>query len=236
MSGKIRKAVTFSYDDGVTQDQRLIELFDKYGLKATFNLNSGLFNTGGPMQREEVTVSHVRPRACEIAGIYAGHEIAAHTLTHPFLPSCDEEEIVRQVEGDREALSALCGYEVVGFAYPGGGVNFDERVADVLRRRTGVRYARTTVSSYSFEPERELLTLRPSVYHHQEWDALFEMGRRFVELDAERPQVFYVWGHAYEFDIHNTWSRFEEFLRMIAGQDGIFYGTNREVLLGDWIS
>ena len=62
------------------------------------------------------------------------------------------------------------------------------------------------------------------------------MGRLFVELDAERPQVFYVWGHAYEFDIHNTWSRFEEFLRMIAGQDGIFYGTNREVLLGDWIS
>ena len=27
------KAVTFSYDDGVTQDQRLIRLFDKYGLK-----------------------------------------------------------------------------------------------------------------------------------------------------------------------------------------------------------
>ncbi len=27
-----KKAVTFSYDDGVTQDQRLIETFDKYGL------------------------------------------------------------------------------------------------------------------------------------------------------------------------------------------------------------
>ena len=146
------KAVTFSYDDGVTQDQRLISLLNKYGLKCTFNLNSELLGRPGSLLREEVTVAHVKPRACEVRAIYEGHEVAAHTLTHPFLPSCDEEEIVRQVEGEREALSALCGYEVVGFAYPGGGVNFDERVADVLRRRTGVRYARTTVSSYSFEP------------------------------------------------------------------------------------
>jgi len=41
-NGKL-KAVTFSYDDGVMQDVRLIELLDKYNLKATFNLNSGNF-------------------------------------------------------------------------------------------------------------------------------------------------------------------------------------------------
>ena len=37
-----KKALTFSYDDGVTQDIRLIEIFNKYNLKATFNLNSEL--------------------------------------------------------------------------------------------------------------------------------------------------------------------------------------------------
>ena len=36
------KFLTFSFDDGVTQDVRLIELFNKYGMKATFNLNSEL--------------------------------------------------------------------------------------------------------------------------------------------------------------------------------------------------
>ena len=36
------KAITFSYDDGLTQDIRLIEIFNKYNLKGTFNLNSGL--------------------------------------------------------------------------------------------------------------------------------------------------------------------------------------------------
>ena len=34
-NGKM-KAVTFSYDDGVTQDIRLIELLNKYKLKSTF--------------------------------------------------------------------------------------------------------------------------------------------------------------------------------------------------------
>jgi peptidoglycan/xylan/chitin deacetylase (PgdA/CDA1 family) len=38
-SGK-KKAVTFSYDDGTVQDGRLIDLFQKYGIKGTFNLCS----------------------------------------------------------------------------------------------------------------------------------------------------------------------------------------------------
>ena len=42
-----KKAVTFSFDDGVTQDIRTIEILNKYGLKATFNLNSGLLGLGG---------------------------------------------------------------------------------------------------------------------------------------------------------------------------------------------
>ena len=137
-NGKM-KAITFSYDDAVTQDQRLIHLFDQYGLKGTFNLNSGLLGQPGSLVREDVTVAHVKPRAQEIAKIYAGHEVAAHTLTHPFLPKRSDEEIIEQVENDRLALSDIVGYEVVGFAYPGGGVNFDARVADVIRKNTGVK-------------------------------------------------------------------------------------------------
>ena len=52
-----KKAITFSYDDGVTQDIRLIELFNKYGLKCTFNLNSDLLGKPGELLREGV---HVR--------------------------------------------------------------------------------------------------------------------------------------------------------------------------------
>ncbi len=227
------KAVTFSYDDGVTQDQRLIRLFDKYGLKCTFNLNSGLLGKPGSLIREDVTVAHVKPRPCEVRGIYEGHEIAVHTLTHPALSALSDEDVVREVEEDRLALSELAGYEVVGMAYPGGTHVMNEHVADLIRTRTGVKYARTTTSTHSFDLQKDLLIFNPTVYHHIEWDALFRLGEEFIELKPDRPQIYYIWGHAYEFDIHGDWERFEEFCRLISGHSDIFYGTNRQVLLPD---
>lgn len=226
------KAVTFSYDDGVTQDQRLISLFNKYGLKCTFNLNSGLLGTANSLVREDVTVAHCKPRACEAARIYHGHEVAAHTLTHPFLPELPDEEIIRQVEEDRLALSDIVGYEVVGMAYPGGGVNHNRHVAEVIGANTGIRYARTTVSTGAFAPQSELLLFHPTIYHHAEFSRLHETWERFLAAPDDTPQLLYIWGHAYEFDIADTWDAFEDFLRTIHGRDDVFYGTNREVLLG----
>lgn len=123
-----KKAVTFSYDDGVMQDIRLIEIFNRYGLRATFNLNSGLLGGKNTLIRGGVQVRHDKIRMEDVRAVYDGHEVAAHTLTHPALCTLPDEEVVRQVEEDRQALSALVGYEVVGMAYPGGGVNHDARV------------------------------------------------------------------------------------------------------------
>lgn len=230
------KAVTFSYDDGVTQDKRLVELFDKYGLKCTFNINSELLGLDGALVREGVTVTHIKNKPEEIKEIYRGHEVAVHTLTHPMLPTLEDSEIIRQVEEDRKNLSALVGYEVVGMAYPCGGVNNDERVAEVIKNNTGVKYSRTITSNYSFDlQDGNLFRFNPTVYHHREFDRAFELAREFIELKTDTPKIFYIWGHAYEFDIYNNWDRMEEFCRLISGRDDIFYGTNKEVLLcHDW--
>ncbi len=230
-NGKM-KAVTFSYDDGVTQDKRLIEIFNKYGLKCTFNLNSehlgkpGMLNIGGKM------VNHNKVQPSEVRALYSGHEVAVHTLTHPLLPDIeDDKEIIRQVEQDRLNLSELCGYEVVGMAYPCGGQNHDDRVARLIRENTGVKYCRTIISNFSFDVQDDLYKFKPSVYHNAEFDKMIELGKRFIETETDKPQIFYVWGHAYEFDYAENWDRFEEFCKMISGNDDIFYGTNKEVLL-----
>ncbi|MBQ6830632.1 MAG: polysaccharide deacetylase family protein, partial [Clostridia bacterium] len=115
------KAVTFSYDDGVIQDVHLIELLNKYGLKATFNLNSELLGKGGCMPVATGKVAHYKLPPSDVRAVYEGHEVAAHTLTHPLLTKLDEAEIIRQVEQDRLNLSDLMGYEVIGMAYPCGG-------------------------------------------------------------------------------------------------------------------
>ena len=36
--GGKHKALTLSYDDGRIQDRKLVEIFNRYGLRATFNL------------------------------------------------------------------------------------------------------------------------------------------------------------------------------------------------------
>ena len=78
----------------------------------------------------------------------------------------------------------------------------------------------------------ELIDFCPTIHSsHSKMDEMFELGERFLQLKPEEKQVFYVWGHAYEFDIHNTWDRFEEFLRMMSGRDDILYVTNKEALL-----
>lgn len=229
-NGKM-KAVTFSYDDGVSQDIRLIDMFNKYGLKATFNINSELLGLENTLSREGIIVNHTKNKKSEIKEIYAGHEVAVHTLTHPNLTQLDESEIIRQVEEDRKNLESLVGYDVVGMAYPCGGVNNNDYVAEVIKNNTQIKYSRTTTSSHSFDLQDNLLRFRPTVYHHTEWDTMFELAEKFINLKADKPQIFYIWGHSYEFDIHNTWDRFEEFCRLISNKDEIFYGTNREILL-----
>jgi peptidoglycan/xylan/chitin deacetylase (PgdA/CDA1 family) len=182
--------------------------------------------------REGVTVNHTKVMPEEVRDLYQQHEVAVHTLTHPNLTQVTDDEIIRQVVQDRINLEKLSGQKVFGMAYPCGGINNNEHVAEILRQHTGIRYARTITSTYSFEPQANLLQFHPTVYHIMELEKLFELGRQFIDLEAETPKLFYIWGHSYEFDIHDTWSDFERFCRLVSGKKDIYYGTNKEVLLG----
>lgn len=230
-NGKL-KAVTFSFDDGVTQDKRLIDILNKYNLKGTFNLNSSKFGIGDSYEANGRVIIRDIVFPSEVKDLYKGHEVAVHTLTHPLLTRHPDEIVTWQVEEDRKTLSRLVGYEVVGMAYPCGGQNTDDRVAGVIKNTTGVKYARTIQSTHNFDLQDNLLRFNPSVYYCHA-DKMFELGEKFIQLKTDKPQIFYIWGHSYELDAGDiTWERFEEFCKMISGKDDIFYGTNAEVLLG----
>lgn len=228
-NGKM-KALTFSYDDGVLQDERLIQIFNKYGLKGTFNLNSELLGKPGSLMMEGTKVDHTKVKPEDVKSIYTGHEVAVHTLTHPNLTSLEEAEVIRQVEEDRKNLLKLVGYDVCGMAYPCGGVNNDDRVAGIIKNNTGVKYSRTITSSYSFDLQDNLYRFNPTVYHC-EWDKMEELVRTFINLKTDSPALFYIWGHSYEFDWLKKWEMFEDICRDLSNREDIFYGTNREVLL-----
>ena len=230
-SGKLKKAVTFSYDDGVTQDVRMIELMNKYGIKGTFNLNSQLLGTGMFLTGPNYRLCHYKIRPEDVRDLYAGHEVAVHTLTHVNLTTVDDQEVIRQVEQDRLKLSELAGYEVVGMAYPCGGVNNDDRVAKVIRENTGVKYCRTTTTNNSFSVQSNLYRFNPTSYHH-DYESMTLLAKKLIEMKPQEPQIFYIWGHSYEQDCSSEhWVKLEEFFKLISGHDDIFYGTNAEVLL-----
>lgn len=216
----LNKAVTFSYDDGCVQDKRLIELFDKYGLKCTFNLNSGLAGKGR------------RIPLCEISDVYKNHEIAVHTLTHPYLDKLSEDEVITEIEEDRKTLQSFVDYEIIGMAYPFGSSSINDEVISIVKKNTPIKYSRSTHPTRNFDIQDNLLDFRPTI-HHNKFEVLFELAEKFINLKSDKPQIFYVWGHSYEFDDDGgkCWDRFEEFCKLISNREDIFYGTNKEVLL-----
>ena len=108
--GGKHKALTMSYDDGRTQDRRLVDIFNRNGIKGTFHLNSGLFERGDRVLPEE------------ISSLYAGHEVACHTVTHPTIARCPLPEVAQEVLEDRKFLEERTGYPVRGLSYPNGSV------------------------------------------------------------------------------------------------------------------
>ncbi len=116
-------------------------------------------------------------------------------------------------------------------AYLCGGVNNNDRVAEIIKNNTGIKYSRTITSTENFEPQENLYRFNPTV-HYSSFDKLMELGESFINLKPDSKKIFYIWGHSYELDIHpENCIKLEEFFKLISNKDDIFYGTNKEVLL-----
>jgi peptidoglycan-N-acetylglucosamine deacetylase len=221
--GGKRKALTMSYDDGVRQDIRLVSIFNKYGIKGTFNLNSGLMDGENFWNLKGVEISRLSKE--EVGELYKGHEIAAHSLTHPHLESLPKEELIYEVMEDRKNLEEISGYPVRGFAYPFG--TYNEEVINALSIM-GIGYARTVETTNGFKIPEKLLALASTCHHNHN---LLEKGREFVSLNRGGTlALMYVWGHSYEFDVDNNWEVIEEFCSEISNKEDIWYATNIEIV------
>lgn len=207
------KVLTMSYDDGRAADRRLVEIFNKNGIKGTFHINSGMLGEGDRIPAEEVK------------SLYEGHEVATHTLTHPTIARSPKEQIITQVLEDRKNLEKLVGYTVRGLSYPNGSYN--SQIKDVLPH-LGIEYSRVVGSTKGFGLPEDLFQWQATCHHKTD---LMKLAETFVGLFKKQYlYMMYVWGHSYEFDNDNNWDLIEGFCEYVSNKEDIWYATNIEIV------
>lgn len=211
--GGKHKVLTMSYDDGRQEDKRLVEIFNQYGIKGTFHVNSGL------------THNENRIPQAEWKDVYQGHEVSCHTVTHPTIARCPLPQVASQILEDRRLIERAVRYPVRGMSYPNG--SYTQEIVDMLPG-LGIEYCRIVGSSHDFAMPENYLTWKSTCHHN---DNLLEDGKRFTELfKTQYLYMMYVWGHSYEFPRDNNWDMMEEFCRMAGGREDTWYATNIEIV------
>ena len=217
------KSFNVSYDDGVLQDVRFVEMLNKYKLKGTFNLNSGLMENEFEWTHEKGCIVK-RLSKEKVLSLYNGHEIASHTLTHPFLDGKTEEDIMYELKEDKKNLEKLFGIEIKGFAAP---FHYYSDLIETCVKKSGFEYARISEESLSFKPQTDYYRWRATVFHLD--DSLEKLVREFLSTDEELA-MFQIVGHSYDLDTENMWDEIETVFRQISLQEDICAMTTIEII------
>lgn len=210
--GGKKRIVTFSYDDGNPKDIELVDIFNKYGLKATFHLNSNRFKDCTEEQLQE------------LKNRYTGHEVACHTVLHGWPSRMPMQSVVNETMEDRKFLENLFGYPIIGMSYPSGSYNDD---AISAMKACGIVYSRTTKNTNSFLLPENFMEWHPSC-HHKGALALCEKFLNDIDSQWTTP-LFYIWGHSHELREDADWEHIEKICSLLSGNDKIWYATNIEI-------
>lgn len=217
------KAFNVTYDDGVVQDARFVELLNRYGLKGTFNLNAALMEQGFEWVHENgMVVKRLTPM--DAVGLYDVHEIASHTMTHPYLHDKAESEILWELSEDKRRLEAYFGREVAGFAVPFD--YYDDRIARCVQA-CGFEYGRMSEESRGYSPWEKRYFWRAGIFHLSPELESYVDG--FLNTDEELALCQIV-GHSYDLDAEDMWDTVESIFRRISTADDILPMTHIELV------
>lgn len=203
----MRKIFLLSFDDGTVWDRRFVDLLNKYDIRATFNLNSGLedfvwyYEDRFPIRRQVLANTVAQ---------YGGHEIASHSLHHHWLNTLTPPQLSREVGDDCAALKKLFGLTEIGFGVPFTACS--QREIHIIKKF--VRYIRLSELSDSFAPPADPYHIPIHALYNQ--PDVRERITRFAESTLP-VSLFVLAGHSYEFEVLDQWGYMEELLQFIKG-------------------
>ena len=217
---KNMKIVCLSFDDGTIYDQRFIELLNKYQLKATLNLNSGLNNfvwyfDDRPVRRLDLSKN---------SDLYKGHEVASHSLTHPYFSSLNKEQIIKEIKEDIDNLSSIFNERITGFAFP-----FHDQTEDniqTVKDAFDLDYIRYSYFSNEYLPKDRYHIPINALYNDED---IYERLEAF-EKNNEDNSLFVIAGHSYEFEMKDEWKKIEKLLSYLKDNENITVLTMKEAV------
>lgn len=223
------KAFTMSFDDGLTDDIRLVGIMNQYGLKGTFNISSAGFCTDpdAPFPRR-MTLEEAKNTY-----LPAGHEVAVHGLRHisPYLSTSSVR--IHEMLEDRIGLEHAFGRLVFGMACPDDGRWTHEMLEQF--RALGFHYCRGLSYRDDFLLPDDFMYLSPTVkFNHP---TLHEKLDRFLAADPNAeyishrdPLMFYMWGHAHELRGQDNWYIIDEVGQKLQHREDVWLATNSEIV------
>lgn len=229
-----KKYFTLSFDDGITQDLKIMEICKKYGFTGcTFNINTGLCGVnwewvGQQFNRPDVT--HQRFTEEELrSGVYDGFDVEVHTLHHPSLKQYDTAPLAMksEVQGDADNIYDITGVKPVGMAWPGGDTEYTEATAHQVVANTDIRFARTITSTYSYALPEYFMMWNPTCSISD--NSVLNLAKSFLLTPCDDgDMLFYVWGHGYELDLYDNYGTLEELIKMMTEAEDVEIVTNAQ--------
>ncbi len=238
--GTPKKYFTIRFDDGITQDIKVMEILKKYNADCcTFYINTGLMGAnwtwvGQQFNRPDVT--HLRFNRKELkSGIYNGFDVESHTLSHPSLKNYTDAQVTREVAQDAKNITSIFGVKPVGLAWPGGDTEFNDHNIETILATTDIRYGSCTTRNVNmglgkFSLPQYFMRWYPTC-SFSDGDSMTLLNE-FIAAPCEEDMLFFVWCHGYELDLFNTWEKFDLYIKTIteaaAKDDSIVLVTNAE--------
>lgn len=219
------KAFTISYDDGTIWDKKMLDLMKEYGIKGTFNLNSGRmtpeFKTDSeifiPIKEDEAYDFYPKEYC----------SIASHSKDHPTLTKLSVTQITEQLHDDRVSLEKIFKCFIKGHVIPNGP--YDDTVIGI-GKLCGFKYIRCTDSTLSLDFPKTFFPWQPTCAASNV-EKCGSISEKFItETPTSEPFLFYVWGHAHFLEERGKWQYVVDLFKKVSFKDDVWYATNDEIV------
>lgn len=215
------KIVVLSFDDGTIYDRKFIELLNKYHLRATLNLNSGLDDYAWYYDKDhEIKRLHLK----ECKELYKNHEVASHTLTHPYLTSLNKEELIYQINQDVVNLERIFNKEITSFAVPFDSCN--DEIISMIKENTKIKNVRYPWIKDDYFPIDQFHVHVNALYDDP---LIYDKLEKFASNNLDN-SLFVIAGHSYEFEVKNDWKKIEDLLEYICNDSRLINMTMQEAI------